>query len=380
MNIDIGKIISECLNNNLIQHYFLKKKEMTYDEKEMQEKNFSRMVGYCVLLKKSDGIEEYMHLTDKTQQIQFLKLRIADKIGISHNKIDDRIEDIISYAFESFVKNGYVFHAGNSKAIENNMEYGLRVSGSSQEEKMELMHIASIYSKYGNDNPLGWGVLDIKNGRNGWFYDSNPHNMLYYADSPEWFGQFCGGNHCYAYGLVPEENRHGYANRDYDACFLTITKLIEKNNMSEDDRKEILNFFNKSWAKFGNTDPYLAFVPISSLRDNDDINRMRGFYFPSLNEDNSYFREEYIFEDILEGGCTLMGHNVCCDISVNPEVLSCVNLSSILPRFKVSEASKQREMTIQECIRKLNGLDINLLLKAQEMLDQFSTKSNGRSL
>ena len=91
MNIDIGKIISECLNNALIQHYFMKKREMTYDEKRLQEKNFSRMIGYCVLFKESEGIEEYMHLTDEKEQIQFLKLRIADKIGIPHHEIDSKI-------------------------------------------------------------------------------------------------------------------------------------------------------------------------------------------------------------------------------------------------------------------------------------------------
>ena len=380
MNVDIGQIISECLNNRLIQHYFMKKKNMTYDEKKLQEKNFSRMIGYCILFKESEGIEEYMSLTDEKQQIQFLKLRIADKIVISHNEIDNRIEDIIRYAFENFVKNGYVFHAGNSSSIENDMKYGLSVSQSSQENKLELMHIASIYRKYGNDNPLGWGILDIKNERNGWFYDSNPHNMLYYANSPEWFGQFCGGNHCYSFGLVPEENRHGYANRDYDACFLTITKLIEKYNMDESDKKEILDFFNKCWDKFGNTDPYLAFVPISSLRDDNNIDELKSFYFPSLNENTSYFREDFIFEDILEGGCKYMRNDVCCNKVVNPEVLSCVNLSSILPRFKVNEASKQREMTIQDCIRKLNDLDMEFLLKAQEMLNQFPSKSNGRNL
>ena len=236
---NIGAIVSQCINNPLIQQYFIKKKEMTYDEKELQKENFSRMIGYCVLFKELDGIEYYMSLTDKKLQIQFLKVRIADKIGIPHNEIDSRIEEIISYAFENFVRNGYVFHAGNSKAIEENMKNGLSVSQTSQEDLVELMRIASIYSKYGSDNPFGWGTLDIKNGRNGWFYDNNPQNMLYYADSPEWFGQFCGGNHCYAWGLVPEEDRHGYANRDYDACFLAITKLIEKHNMAEEDRKAI---------------------------------------------------------------------------------------------------------------------------------------------
>ena len=148
--------------------------------------------------------------------------------------------------------------------------------------------------------------------------------------------------------------------------------------MSSDDRKEILDFFNKCWAKFGNTDPYLAFVPISSLRSNDELNAMMSFYLPSPNDFATSRRNNYIFEEVINGGCTLMGKNVCCNKTVNPEDLSCVNLLPILPRFKISESSKQREMTIQDCLRLLNNLDMENLLKAQEMLNQFS--STGRSL
>lgn len=350
---------------------------MTYDEKVLQKKDFSRMVGYCVLFKESEGIEEYMTLDDEEHQIQFLKFKIADKIGFSHNVVESKIEDIINYAFENFIRNGYVFHAGNSKTIENSMKYGLGFSQSSLEHQMEILHIASIYRKYGNDNPLGWKPRDIKNGRNGWFYDSDPYNMLYYADSPEWFNQFCGGNHCYAWGLVSEENRHGYANRDYDACLLTIMKLIEKNDMNENDRKEILEFFNKCWNEFGNTEPYLIFVPISSLEGNDSINTMKSCYFPSLSE---YTEENSIFYDIIKGGSVFMGSNICCNKAINPEVLSYVNLLPILPRFKVSEFSKQREMAIQDCIKKLNNLDMEFVLKAQKMLNSFPSKSNRKSL
>ena len=375
MDNDIGEVISQCLNNPLINYRFMKKKVMTYDEKELQEKNFSRMIGYCILFKETEGIEEYMNLTDEEQQIQFLKLRIADKMGIAHNEIDSRREDIISYAFDNFIQKGYVFHAGNSKAIEDNMKHGLYVLQSLPEEKMEMMHIASIYSKYGNDKPFGWGTIDGENNRNGWFYDSTPKTMLYYANSPEWFGQFCGNNHCYAWGFVPEESRHGYENRDYDTCLLTITKLIEKNNMDESDRNEIIDFFNKCWNKYGNTEPYLALVPITSL---DSIKEMKGYYLEA----------DWIFDDILKGGCSCMGHNVCCDKAVSPEDLSCVDLSPILPKFKVNEALKQREMTIQDCMKKLNDLDMEFLLKVQEILNQFSsagtknteTKATGRSL
>ena len=87
-----------------------------------------------------------------------------------------------------------------------------------------------------------------------------------------------------------------------------------------------------------------------------------------------------MFRDIIKSCCSLLGNDVCCDKVINPEDLSCVNLSPILPRFKINEDSKQREVTIQECIRKLNDLDMEFLLKAQEMLNQFPSRSNGRSL
>ncbi len=380
MNNEMGHIVSECINNPLIQHYFMKKRDMTYNEKELQEKNFSRMIGYCTLFKSSEGIEDYMRITDKTQQINFLKNKIASKLGVPQEEIKDRMNEIITYAYDNFVRNGYVFHAGNSNSINNNMKYGLSVSESNQEQKMELMHIASIYNKYGNDNPLGWGILDIKNNKNGWFYDGTPQSMLYYADSPEWFGQLCGENHSYAWGVVPEEYRHGYANRDYNACLLAINKLIDKNNMSEEDRKEIIDFFNKCWKLFGNTEPYLAFVPISSFKASYELDLMKEFYLPSNDEDASYYSEDYIFDDIIRGGCTLMGNNICCDITINPEVLSCVNLSPILPRFKISELQDQREMTKDECISKLSDLDMDMYSKAKEMIDQFPSMKNGRSL
>lgn len=367
---DIGEIVSQCLNNKLIQHYFLKKKSMTYEEQEEQRNNFSKMIGYCILFRETEGIEEYMNLNSYEQQIQFLKSRIANKLNIPYDEIQNRIEDIINFAFDNFIKNGFVFHAGNSNAIENNMKYGLEVSKTLTEEQIEMMNIAYIYSKYGNDDPFGWGMLDINNKRKGWFYDDVPRNMLYYADSPEWFNQFCGVNHCYGWGLVPEENRHGYSNRDYEVSLLTITKLIEKNNMLDSDKKEILDFFNKYWNKFANTEPCLLFVPNNSIREDSSLELMRELY---LGDDS-------IFIEIIKGGCGLMGLNICCDKKVNPEVLSSVNLLPILPRYKQSENIKQREMTIIDCIKKLNNLDSEHLLKAQEILEQYLIKSNERGV
>lgn len=249
MNNDIGKIVSECINNPYIKHYLMKRKDMTYSEKGDIEKNFSRVVGYCILFKESDGIEDYMNLNKIEEQKKYLAFRIADKIGIPHEDIEEKKEEIIEYLFENYVRNGYVFHAGNSRAIEKNMEYGFGPNQSTEDEIKELLEINSIFKKYGNDNPLGWAIGDIHNGNNGWYYSSESKDMLYYSDSPEWFGQFCGCATCYSWGFIPEKSRFGYANRDYEACYMAITKLITKNRMSDEDRKRIIDFFNKCWDR-----------------------------------------------------------------------------------------------------------------------------------
>lgn len=370
MNRDIGKIVSECINNKMIQHYFMKKKDMNYGDNDLIRKNFSRMVGYCILFKKPLCIETYMSLSTRDSQRLFLKLMIADEIGIKEDEIEEKTDEINNYIFDNFIRDGYVFHAGNSKAIIDNMKNGLSYSDN-LEEKMELLHIDSIFRKYGNDRPLGWGVLDINNKKNGWFLDNVPKNMLYYGEaSPEWFSQFCGENMCYSWSEVPGESRHGYPNRDYDACYLAITRLIEKNYMNEDDKKEVIDFFNKCWEKYSDTEPYLLFIPAASLKE--DI--------ASEKEQYLYYFGDNMFDEVIDchNGC--FGLNRCCDKTIFSEDLSCVNLSPILPKYKIGEDLKKKEIPLQECIRKLNGLDMSLLLEAEEMLENLSTKNDGKKL
>ena len=371
MKVDIGSLVSECLNNNLIQHYYMKKKNMSYKEEDTQSANFSRMLGYVILFKETDGIEEYMAISDKDEQVEFLKRRVASKLNIPQSETEARKEELISYVFKHFVEEGYVFHAGNSRSIEKNMTYGLKGNVSSLEEKQELLYIASIFEKYGSDQPMVWASGDIEHGATGWFFDSQPQNMLGYADSPEWFELLCGGSGCYGWGFVPEENRHAYRNRDYETCLLNITKLIEKNNMNETDRKTIIDFFNKCWAKFGDSKPYLMFVPVDTTKE--ELEYIKTCYFPSMMEGmiRKWSNGDEIFKDVIKGGCFIFGQNVCSHKDIPPEVLSCVDLSPILPRFKVSEQAKQREITVQECMRMLNGLDIEKLLQAQEFLGRL---------
>lgn len=164
--VDIGHIMNEIFSNAYVTSLCIRKQNMNWDEKEKIEDNFSRAVGYGILFKSSDGIEEYMKIKDEKDQIEFLKNKIAHIKGIPEQQIENNNEIIKDFIVQNFKVNGYVFHAGSSYTIQNELINGLDGEGTSNEYKNEMLKIDNIYKKYTNLNPLGWGIIDINNERN----------------------------------------------------------------------------------------------------------------------------------------------------------------------------------------------------------------------
>ena len=102
--------------------------------------------------------------------------------------------------------------------------------------------------------------------------------------------------------------------------------------MSSKDAKEILTFFIKCWNEYKDTVPCLMFIPVKEVGINDDI---------KLEQYLSDEGMELLFEDIISGKVNA-GKNYCCKKSIGPEKLSYVDLSPILPRFKI-ERRKSKE-------------------------------------
>ena len=143
MEKDIGTIVSECLNNPNIQRYLIESNKVNFLD---QRNNFSRMIGYCILFKESEGLEEYMSINKKDDQIEFIKKKVADKLEIPHSEINNRIKEIKRYTFENFIRKGYMFHAGNSKEINNLMKNGIKEETNTQEEKEEFTNLKNYFS------------------------------------------------------------------------------------------------------------------------------------------------------------------------------------------------------------------------------------------
>ena len=199
-----------------------------------------------------------------------------------------------------------------------------------------MFYIEQIYRKYSPNtpySPLGHAVTDILENKTGWFFDGFPIHSMGYANSPQWFSYFCGKSYVY-FDSIPEEKRNGYANRDYKTSLEAIKWLIKDRKMSVEDAKEIIYFFKKYWTEYKDTTPCLMFVPVKDVGINDDI---------EIEKYLGDYGMELLFDDVLLGKVN-HGKNYCCKKLIQPEKLSYVDLSPILPRF-IKDIDKAEENT-----------------------------------
>lgn len=276
-----------------------------------------------------------MEIQDRPKQIEYLKSKIIKNIKEEKKKEDVKLYDIIKYIYINFKKEGYVFHAANSKSVEEKMKLGLRNDVFEDFHRKEIMEIEKIYRKYdslGKYSPLGFGPSDIKNNKIGWFFDGFPIHSTTYANSPQWFSYFCGKSYVY-FDFVSEENRNSYENKDYYKALLAIVTLLKQHNMNIADRKKILCFFIQKWEEYKNTSPCLMFVPVNDIGINNILNI------------KTYFSEqglEVLLNEVIDGKVFDI-KNVCCKIVISPKSLSYVDLSTILPKVCIDMNSKKNK-------------------------------------
>ena len=277
-----------------------------------------------------------MLLKDKKEQIDYIKLKIINRLGIFPSEKDERKEEIREYALNNFKRYGFVFHACNSKSIDKKMRFGLNGNNNNEEHQKELLEIEAIYRKYDPDNlysPLGFASTDIKDKKKGWFFDGWPLNATVYANSPQWFSYFLGKSYIY-FDDIPEERRNGYANRDFATSLDAVTYLIKSRGMSREDGERIFKFFYKFWNEYKDTTPCLMFVPVKEVGLNTE------------NELKKYFTEQgmdSLFEDIVQGKVNSI-NNYCCKKNIDSDKLAYVDLSPILPKKII----KREKMAIEE--------------------------------
>lgn len=329
---EIAKIVDDGIKKNGIRKILTQPGNLPYNEVKKMQSEFCRFIGYCILFRSTFNAEKYMALKEKEEQINFIKSEIINRLGILPSEVNERKNEVREYALNNFKRYGFVFHACNSKSIDKKMRFGLNGNNDNEEHQKELLEIEAIYRKYDPNNlysPLGFASSDIKEKKNGWFFDGWPLNATGYANSPQWFSYFCGKSYIY-FDDIPEERRNGYANKDFTTSLEAVAYLIKSRGMSKEDGIKIFKFFYKFWNEYKDTTPCLMFVPVKEVGLNSESELERYLTKEGMSS---------LFEDIVLGKVNSL-NNYCCKQNVDPDKLAYVDLSPILPKKIINRTKR----------------------------------------
>ena len=346
---EIGKIITKALNSEVLNRYRSWDGSLTNDYAKIA-------ILYCIIMRDSQ-IPENFNITGKN-----LCKKIAEKLDIDEESLDERQEEIFNYVYNNLVKNGFVFHVTNSVFAEKIKEEGLHGLVDTN-MALDISEIMGIMEKYDDGrfiiNAFTFSINDI-NGKTGFYYASNLNEMTKYLYSPEWLKQFCKGIEmsCFKDGKVD-----AYERKDYNRIMQGIQLLANKYKFSEQDVNRITSIINKYLKMLEKSKPVLILIPRDTLGLDDS--GLKEYYEDMLSdyiEDGEMIfdknnRKIYFMIDTLLKCYNLSflvgGHDKQCKSTIKPIDLSFADLSQLLPeeiREKLSKTDEVQDVEISQRI------------------------------
>ena len=232
-----------------------------------------RMVNYIV----KNNTRDFTRYHDlDVQESKELLGDVIREMGIDVSQADEelkkKLRDIVCLAADRY---DFMFHSFNGYYLDSIKENG--IDPNSKEDEQELLHINGIFEKYGLNMVLGWAKYD----KGTVSVSMTPSVSYHYAiSSPEWFSQFTGGSTYHKGEKTPlEEN-------NFEAAQNNVASLIDRCNMSEEDRNTVMDFFLKSWEKYANQTPMVAVIetklPQDVIVDFARFRRTQSYYSDSI--------------------------------------------------------------------------------------------------
>ncbi len=346
---EIGKIITKALNGEVLNRHRSWDGSLIYDYAKTA-------ILYCIIMRDSQ-IPENFNITGKN-----LCKKIAEKLDIDEESLDERQEEIFNYVYNNLIKNGFVFHVTNSVFAEKIKEEGLHGLVDTN-MALDISEIMGIMEKYDDGrfiiNAFTFSINDI-NGKTGFYYASNLNEMTKYLYSPEWLKQFCKGIEmsCFKDGKVD-----AYERKDYNRIMQGIQLLANKYKFSEQDVNRITSIINKYLKMLEKSKPVLILIPRDTLGLDDS--GLKEYYEDMLSdyiEDGEMIfdknnRKIYFMIDTLLKCYNLSflvgGHDKQCKSTIKPIDLSFADLSQLLPeeiREKLSKTDEMQDVEISQRI------------------------------
>ena len=367
---EIDKIITKVLNSEFMNSY--KNKDGSLDDNYAK-----RAILYCIIMRDSQ-IPEDFNITG-----EILCKKIAEKLNINEELLDERQEDIINYIYNNLFKDGFCFHVTNSILAENIKKEGLHGLGNTSMSS-DISEIFEMLKKYGEFKTsfFTFSKQDLE-GKRGFFYSTYLSEINKYLYSPEWLKNFCRGveDTCFEDGKVDAFER-----RDYNRIMQGIQVLINQYNISEQDAKKLTSFVDKYWKMFEKSKPTLILIPRNSLGLDDSGFKdfYEGWVSDEVEDSELTFdennREIYFkIDTLLECYKIHMSGQIDsdCKSNISPTDLSFVDLSQLLPekiREKYNTAKQHQKYTLNDLVGLTRGVDPEKRAEAFKVVEGLEQK------
>lgn len=268
----------------------------------------------------------------------------AERIGANPDNVENQA-DIFDYLRDALVNRGYCYHAYNSADEASIREYGLSPEKRAFDEPA-IERVCQTIQKY-NCDPMVLGYLHMeRNSSQGKVYYASGPNWAYgYGrNCPEWFLYFVNR------GRTDFDQKDPYTCRDYKRARTQVEhycdtlsginygsadtqKLIDSRPMTEDDREEVIGFFETMWNHYGKGTPKVALIPNSEL-SLEEQQETTDFFLKRLKSDASLDDQVKALLDSRTSG-------VLSDLytrkAISPEKLKLIQMPSYYQAIRETE-------------------------------------------
>lgn len=347
---DVSKLYNEIVEN---ERYSNKKNDDFSVCCELSNKEQALILLYEGLFKYEVIVAEEMFLSEFVDQIDKLFKKIdnfndinlginklivkfvAKKLNIKEIEENNNQDIILKYIYDKYIINGFYFHGYSSYYSENIKKMGFDPENY-QNYYSEFLKLNEIFNKYGINNILAKDFFT----KESYLTDSFLMGCYYSINAPMYFSNLLAKNE-YSYLKYKKD---AYLKDDYDGCIKNLKKLFLILNISEEDKKEILEIVKKEWDLL-----HLCEKKISVLL----IKREKVLNHNNINLDNIINDKTLTFYDKVNYVMTPRNDKIVLRNKVNIEDVFLLEFSLVkkeIPKKQLEDEEKllNREMLLRE--------------------------------
>ena len=289
------------------------------DNQEYVDKLLKDIFRYVIILRDDDGIDDFLKLKNDDVKGKYLENKIAQKLDIPWEDIDERKEEIYRFAYRNYVEDGFICHSTNSYYVSQIDKTGKFGGVMIDEFSDDVEGLGAILEKYDRFQSM----LSIKKvQRKGFFYNEDASQIMYYSNNgPEWFTRFCGN--CIDYiNIASVDEKRAFERRDYETAKGNLEKYMDKQKYTDDDRQYVLDTFERIWGFLGKSIPSLLLIPKKRVDEIDP------FEIRYENAKMIYGSEINLFSVISGSRINLASENI-----INADEIICVDILPLFPEI-----------------------------------------------